>query len=66
MLQSQVVELGRQATNNDSGLPHGTTPSFPQAFGGNPAQRSFLDSRQKPAGMTIEQSERICISCLTA
>jgi hypothetical protein len=31
----------------------GTTPSFPHAFGGNPAQRSFLDSRQKHAGMTI-------------
>jgi uncharacterized membrane protein YraQ (UPF0718 family) len=34
-----------QATNNDPGFPPGTTPSFAHVLSGNPAQRSFLDSR---------------------
>jgi hypothetical protein len=41
---------------------YSTTPSFPQAFGGNPGMIAGLDSRQKLAGMTIGRSERICIS----
>jgi hypothetical protein len=32
---------------------YSTASSFPQAFGGNPGMIAGLDSRQKPAGMTI-------------
>jgi hypothetical protein len=66
---ANAVDLGARQQIIVQALPHGGTPSFPQASGGNPAtrlsgRRAGLDSRQKPAGMTIGMSEGIVICCL--
>lgn len=51
--QELIVQLGSP----------NSTPSFPRFLGGNPEQCSFVDSRQKHAGMTIWGLQRKFYFC---